>query len=811
MTNSTLQSSELKPQITKESFNFKAVIFRYLKYWPYFLFSIILCLLVAYFVTRYATPRYNISSTLLIKDSKGSSSGANDFLEGLQLLKTSRNIENEIGVMRSYTMAVNTLKELDFGVSYFKDGSVKTSELYGDFPVKVIVDTSHIQISSIFFEISILNKNQFHIRAETKTSLFSDILIKLGLKSKDILPFKEGTYYFGEQLSGEAYRFTVFLSPKMGRAGEVLQFKINTFQSLVGSYSGRVGIGPINKAASILRLDLESTIPQKDIAYLNKFMEVYIKIGLEEKNLIATNTIQFIDAQLGGVTDSLNFVENKLQQFRTANKAVDLSAEGNTVFARLSELEKQRSVEDIKLKYYDYLRKYIAQHADFKGVTAPSVMGIEDPLTNTLIASLIQLYDQRSALGFNAKENNPVFIEITNRIQALNQTLTENIQNTIKATRIVTNDIQNRIRLAEAEINRLPRTERDLVNIKRKFSLNENLYIYLLEKRAEAGIAKAANLPDSKVIDSATSSSAIYPNISSNYRTAFLIGFALPIAIIFLIGYLDNSINSREELEALTDISILGVVMHSDRTTNLVVANNPKSAVSETFRSLRSNLQYLASDKERKVILITSSISGEGKTFCAINLASVLALTGKKTILMGVDLRKPKIFNDFDLPNEIGLSTYLIGKAEKEEVINSTPISSLDIITAGPVAPNPSELLMVTRFGELIHQLRDSYEYIVFDSPPLGLVADSFELMRYADVTLYMVRQNYTQKDNLHSINDLYRKGSVKNVSIVLNDYKVEAGYGYGASYGYGYGYYEEDTKPQSIWRKIVNVTRKRV
>jgi tyrosine-protein kinase Etk/Wzc len=318
-----------------------------------------------------------------------------------------------------------------------------------------------------------------------------------------------------------------------------------------------------------------------------------------------------------------------------------------------------------------------------------------------------------------------------------------------------------------------------------------------LQKRAEAGIAKASNLPDSRIIDEARVASLIYPKPSRNYTMALVIGFLIPIGLLFAKEYLNDTITSREELERLTKIPILGVVMHNRKPTNLVISSNPKSAVSETFRSLRSNLQYIASDLDRKVILITSGISGEGKTFCAINLASVLALSGKKTLLVGVDLRKPRIFNDFGLSNEVGLSTYLIGQADKQQVIQPTHIHDLDIITAGPLAPNPTELLMTKRFGDFVKELKSEYENIVFDSPPLGLVADSFELLKYTDVTLYVVRQNYTSKGILSTINSLYSKGNISNVSIVLNDFSGQN--------TYGYGYYDDDESQLPFWQRLAN------
>ncbi|MES2734397.1 MAG: polysaccharide biosynthesis tyrosine autokinase [Bacteroidota bacterium] len=787
--------------LTSQPFDIKAFISRYLKYWPYFIASISLSLTAAYISNRYAVSRYIISATLLVKDARGSSSGATDFLQGGQLLKTSRNLENEMGIMQSFSMAVATVKQLDFEISYFKDGNVRTSEIYGDNPIRVELDSTHSQLIGVLFEVNPIDNQTFTIKTVVESSWFNDLLVNIGLSEKNHQPFKEDTYRFGQFVEAEQYRFKIHPTINFQGVNSAVQFRINSLGSIAGSYAGRVNVKPNSKGSTILSLSLETTVPNKDKVYLNRFVETYIKAGLDEKNLIAINTIRFINDQLNGVSDSLESVENRLQQFRSANRSSDLSNTSKEVFMRLTELEKELSMQNISAKYYENLITYVSKTRDFKDVIAPTVLGIEDRLTTTLITQLLELYTKRSSLGFSAKDRNLYMAEIDSQIQSLTQQLLENIRNVIRLNQTTKEDIYRRIKLAEVEMDKLPKTERDLVNIKRKFSLNENLYVYLLQKRAEAGIARASNLPDSKIIDSAASSGAIFPNKAGKNRNAILLGLLIPGVIIFLIGYLDNTVSSREQLEKLTRIPVLGVVAHNAMTTNLVLANNPKSAVAETFRSLRSNLQYLASDKERKVILITSSISGEGKTFCAINLASVLALSSKKTLLMGVDLRKPKIFDDFGLQNEKGLSTYLIGKTDKNEVIQKTTFEYLDIITAGPIAPNPAELLMTLRFSELIADLKKDYEYIIFDSPPLGLVADSYELLHYADITLYVVRQKYTKQNMLANINQLASKGVIKNVSLVLNDFTVESKYGY----QYGYGYYDDDKKHLPFWRRLVS------
>ena len=326
------------------SLDIKALVLHYLSYWPYFGLSVLVALSAAYLINRYSVPRYNVYATLLIKDTRGGSSGANDFLEGFQLLRSARNMENEIGIMQSYSMAAATVKQLDFNVSYYKDGNVRTSEIYGYTPIKVEVDSMHQQLLGVLFEVNPINEQQYTIKVLQKSSWFDNILRGIGLASKTESPFKAGTYTFGEYLESNQYRFKIQLIEKTLRKDEALQFIINSQEGLAWAYTGRVNVAPINKGASILNLSLQTTVPDKDAVYLNTFMETYMRAGLEEKNLIAKNTIRFINEQLDGVSDSLVSVEDRLQQFRTANRAIDLSAAGDVVFQRLNELEKQESV-----------------------------------------------------------------------------------------------------------------------------------------------------------------------------------------------------------------------------------------------------------------------------------------------------------------------------------------------------------------------------------------------------------------------------------------------------------------------------------
>ena len=382
----------------------------------------------------------------------------------------------------------------------------------------------------------------------------------------------------------------------------------------------------------------------------------------------------------------------------------------------------------------------------------------------------------------------------------------------------------NKINQLEGNIKKLPEEKQEYLRIVRKYDLSDNIYNAFLEKRNEAEIVKAANLSDIHFIDPAkdTGGGLIGPNTSVNYVLATFLGLLIPLLIVFVLFFLENSILNTEDISKLTTIPLIGVVGVKHSNSNLSVFEKPKSALSESFRAIRSSLQFLYKKYEisgSKTLMLTSSISGEGKTFCSLNLATVFAMSEKKTVIVGLDLRKPKIFEDFNIKNDIGVVNYLIGQKTIDEVIQKTHIPHLDVITSGPIPPNPSEIIIGASMKEFMRLLKTRYDYIILDTPPVGLVSDAIELAEYADLTLYIMRQNYTKKDMITLLNNRLKRGELENISVIFNGFENKAKYGtgYGYSYGYGYGYgygnygngYHEVDKPKNIFQKIMSFFNK--
>jgi capsular exopolysaccharide synthesis family protein len=551
--------------------------------------------------------------------------------------------------------------------------------------------------------------------------------------------------------------------------------------------------------------------------YINKLMEVYIRTGLEEKNQTAINTINFIDEQLAMVVDSLNQAESKMQTFKTRSKMMEVSEEGQFLFTKVTDLEKSRAAMEVELRYYEYLQNYLDSKNDFSTVIAPSFIGIsEGPLALSL-NELVELYKERKTLMLTATTNNPAISVIDEKIQSSIDALRENLSEAVKITNDNMKELSYRMQAIEADMVQLPSTERKLLNIQRNYKLNDQIYNFLLQKRADAAIARASAVADNKILDIARyeNSPMITPKISRNRMIGLLLGLLIPVGILFMIEFFNPIITDPNDIKKQTHTPLIGTIGHNTRDSEIPVFANPQSAIAESFRGLRTNLQYFLREKDQKVICITSTISGEGKTFTSINLAAIIAQAGKKTLLVSLDLRKPKIHKVFNMENRIGLSNYLIDKVEYKDIITGTNINNLFVTMAGPVPPNPAELISTPRMEEFIKQASLDFDIIILDTPPMAIVTDAMLLSRFAHANLFVVRANYSSTDVLKLVEELNEKDEIKHLGIVLNDIKFHAflagknyTYKYGYSYGYGYrrgqGYYEEDTMEKRKWWKRI-------
>ena len=789
----------------EETIDLKALILKYYQYWYYFLLSILFCGFIAFLNNRYTIPEYSVSTTLLIRDDNNTQLGAENLLEGLELFSGKKNLKNEIVILNSYSITEKVIDELALGITYYQHSLLQTHEMFESAPFTVTLDSNNNQLTGNKFEVRIIDKTSFNLLVVTEDQFPYDLITekvdKTILSNLDI----NETYQFGELIINDFFSFTInksifFNLDELLEKNKTYSFKLSKIDKLAHKLMNKITINPINEETSVLKLSIKDRNPKKNINILNKITEIYIRSELDEKNIMAINTIDFIDNQLTIIQDSLTFIENKLEAFRVQNPNLEIieTQDFGTYFQK-QKLDNTLSEQSVNIKYYQSLLSYLKDEKNSNSIVSPTSMGISNPELNGLINQLLKLYAQEGELKLTTTKRNPTYKAIVSQIEHTKNTIIENVNNLIASASIYEEELKNRITSFNNKINKLPEAQKKYLILKRQYEYNEKTSVYLQQKRYEASLAKAGTESDHKVIDPARLDSAIpvKPRKRLAYFMAILIGFFIPIAFISLRDFFSDTIYSKSDLKNVTKIPVLGLVGHSDKPTNLVIEKGTKSIIAETFRALRTNIQYLSADKKKKVITITSSIGGEGKTFTAMNLAAIFALAGNKTILVGGDLRKPKLHKDFQVDTSKGLSSYLISKSELSDVIFETEIENLEVIASGPTPPNPAELLDSPKMKDLITKLNKTYDYVIIDTPPIGLVTDGVILMQHTDVNLYIVRHNYSKRKALGIINNLYNQEKVKNVHLIINDCThSSSGYGYGYGYGYGtsgYGYYENE------------------
>ena len=802
------------------TFDFKGFLFKLLRYWPLFLISMIIAFGVAYYINVRKLPVYYMENMITIKDDQNPFFTSNTSLT-FNWGGTTDKVNTALITLKSRSHNENVVETLQYYVNYYRDGEYQKVDAYKQTPYFVEVDTTKYQV--LGKEMTIIFKDSLTFSLNTKFEDGNQTLQNYGDKEK-ISKFINGQdfsreYKLGQKIELPFFHATLLPNPEVGVVPQKPSYiSLSEFDGAVRSYMG-VNISPESTGSSVLRLSMTGQNKSRLVDYLNTTVDVLSRDALERKNLFATKTIRFIDSSLQKKSAELLEVEDELNSFKNQNSIFDLESEGSDISTRLNALDLRKESIKQELNYYNVLENYLVSRSNYTNVPAPSVAGIQEASIIQGVSSILSLAEERSKLQYSFKEGAPVFADIDRRINALKSVLLENINSSKGLKQQELNSINRDIGGLESEIKKLPKEQQGLLKIERRLTLSEGGYNLFLEKRGEAGLVKAANVSDVLMIDPAkdTGGGQIGPNTRLNYIMALFFGFIIPFVFVFLKVFSDTKISGLKDVERLTKIPILGVIGESAVESNLTVIEKPKSAVAESFRALRSSLQFMYKKQGitgSKTVMITSSVSGEGKTFTSINIASVFALSERKTVLIGLDLRKPKIFGDFDIDNKIGITNYLIEEATIEDIVQNTQLPFLDIITSGPVPPNPSELLMGDRMDELIETLKQTYDYIILDTPPIGLVADSFSLLKYADASLYIVRQNYTQQGMFSLINDKYKKGEIKNLSIVLNFFKDKTarGYGYGSNYGYGYGAYgngyHEDEENVGIIARVKKLLR---
>ena len=803
------------------SFDFKGFLIKIGSYWKWFVLSLLITFTIAYQVNIRKEKVYSMETLISVKEESNPLFTSNTSLV-FNWGGTSDQVQTISTTLQSRSHNELVVDKLQYYIDYLSQGKYNMVDAYGAVPFYVNIDKSKGQIVGNLISIKFLSDTVYEIKipfANNSVSTLTYADNSYGNTAVVVGDFVK-KYKVGEQVSLPFLNWKLQIKDNAGLyKGNEYFVRFNDFDGTVSRYKG-INVRSDDKGGSIITLGMQGGNKARMVEYLNSTVKMLIKRQLDDKNRFATNTIGFIDSTLVAMESQLKETGNELKSFRKDKNIYDIEEGGGKFSEKILDFDVQKDEITRKMAYYNSLKAYLKNSVDYSRLPAPSVAGIEDPNIVVNISKLISLSTQRSEMAYAVKSEK-IFKEFDNQMEAVKNVLLVNIASAKSSLQYDLALINGKINEAESTIKALPDDQQELIKIKRKYDLSDNIYSTFLQKRSEADIVKAANLSDIHFIDPAkdVGGGLIGPKTSVNYVLALFLGILFPLLFVFIIFFINNSIQNTEDISKLTKIPLIGVVGLNKEVTDLAVYDRPKSALSESFRAIRSSLQFLYKQQNvegAKTLMITSSVSGEGKTFCSINIATVFALSEKKTVIIGLDLRKPKLFDEFNLSNDVGIVNYLIKQKKVDEIINHTQIPYLDVILSGPIPPNPSELIMGDRMKELIEELKLKYDYIILDTPPVGLVSDALELSQYSDVTLYIVRQNFSKKEMITLLNNRVKRGELENASVILNGFENKAKYGTGYGYGYGYNYstysngYHDEDKPKSVIDKIVGKFHKK-
>lgn len=753
-----------------------------MKNWYWIVISLFLTVGVSVVYLKFAAKKYKISSSVLLKIDETNNYGGNtdDIVEVSSIINRHKNFQNELATFNSTPLIREVVEDMNLRTTYYmqedklpRQLTFSLKDMYKSSPFLVLPDEDHVQPIGILFYINIEDQDNFKIFARhNETSIINFRNNDLIYKS---VPFYlYGTFKFGQQIENEHCSFKVLLNsnydPDMFQ-GKDLFFMFNDFATLTAVFRSNLGVESASLESTMVDLSFKSSNINKGTEFLNGLINKYIEKNLDEKNFLANQTIGYIDNQLSSISDSLGMTERQLQSLRSSASVMNIDEKAGNIYTQIRGLEENRRLIQRQLNYLEQLDDYFMTNKDSSALLAPSAMGLNDDLLDNLIRELTTLNSEKQQIISNNQLRNPRLKTLNASIENLKNVISENIKFSISTTRSELNELNRKIGNLNAEFSRLPYTQRRLLGIERKFNLNDAVYTSLLEKRIQAQIIKSSNLPDCEIIEPPHYMSIASPKNIIVIFLALFFGFGVPVVIILGKRLVGDHFADAKEIKNYIKIPHIGVVPHNRNPLNNVVLKYPKSAIAESFHTIRSNLIYYLFGKNNGTILVTSSSPEEGKSFSALNLATSFATTNNKTVLVEFDLRKPsKVFNEFGTRALVGISSYLINKATFEEIVIKTDIPNLDIIQAGQIPPNPVELLSSRKTAELFEELKKNYDFVIIDTPPYGLVSDSFILMKYVDLKLYVTRLGKIKKSTLISnIEDVQLKG-IKDLYLLVNE-----------------------------------------
>ena len=788
----------------EEEVNIQELLFRYLIHWPWFVASILFCVVCAFAYLKVATPVYNVSATVLIKDEdKGGGATMASELEKMGLggmMNTKSNVDNEVEVLKSKSLALEVVEQLNLYVSYRNEDGWLSKEMYRTSPVLVSLTPQEAdQLEKpMKVKINLLDLGKMDVEIEVGEKKYQKHLDKLPA----VFPTDEGTVAFLANSDtlvckwGEVQHITATIGKPMAAAK---------------GYSAALSIAPTSKTTSVVNISLKNSSTQRGKDFINKLIEVYNINTNNDKNEVAQKTAEFIDERIAIISKELGSTEQDLETFKRTAGITDLSSEAKIALEGNAEYEKRRVENQTQISLVKDLQRYL-QGNEYE--VLPSNVGLQDAALAAAIAKYNEMLMERNRLLRTSTENNPTIINLTSSIHAMRTNVVASMDATLKGLQITKADLQREAKRFSQRISDAPTQERQFVSIARQQEIKAGLYLMLLQKREENAITLAATANNAKIIDAAIPDEApVAPKKMMILLAALILGTGIPVGIIYLISLTQVTIEGRADVEKLTTLPVIGDIPVADglKGSSIAVFENQNNLMSETFRGIRTNLQFLL-EEGQKVIMVTSTVSGEGKSFVSANTAISLSLLGKKVVIVGLDIRKPGLNKVFNLSTkEHGITQFLTDpKRNIMDLVQQSDINAnLFILPGGAVPPNPTELLARKGLDTAIEQLKEHFDYVILDTAPIGMVTDTQLIARTADLTMYVCRADYTRKSEFALVNELADYNKLPHINIVINGLdlnkkkygyyygygKYGKYYGYGKRYGYGYGYGEHETK----------------
>ena len=762
------------------------------KNWYFLVVALLLSLVLSYLYTYKLPNIYGASTQILLKD-KDSYDYQSQVYKSLGYAGVYGDLVNQKRVLTSYDLIDKTLSKLDFDVSYFIVGRFKTSQVHGTLPFTVKIELLEPKLQEQVFDLRILDKDHFELSFEHNGVI------------------QKRKHAFDQEIHDLLYILTVQRTPWMGEASMATvattdyQFIRHARNRLVGRYKGRVNVEN-QDFTTILEVTVEDEVESRAKMFLDTLSKVYIDYTLQSEFDINDNTVTYIDNQLEEVTVILDRHEDELQNYKESKDILDLSREEGMFFNELVGYESQIRQLDLRIKSMESLEDYLLTSADER-LLPPATFIVDDAFLRQTLEEMYTMQMERNNILFDATEDQVTVARLDSTLLLNKLNLLTYLKNSRDALRSKIGDLRGQVSDYEGMIRSLPKSQRDILNIQRRLQVNEKMYLFLLEKRASTVIARAGIIPQTKVIETARSLGVVRPDKAKVVYTFILGGLLVAAIVIFVRILFYDRIENADELKELTTLPIFGEIIASEKAEEnyVVVDSDPKAAITESFRTVRTNLEYIpGTEGLGKLVMVTSYRPNEGKTFCSVNLAAILAKAGKKVLLLEFDLHKPKVAAGLGMNSELGLSNFLIGKVPWRQVVLPTQFEHFSVILAGPTPPNASELVLSKHLETLFTESRTEYDYVIIDTPPVGLITDALLMMRHVDATLFVVNTRFASKDHVNNALDMLQGNAGKNTGFILNGVRMKKSkyyyntnygygyryaYGYGSGYGYGYGY----------------------